>query len=279
LRRGCFLRRLSAGTRPGRRPTFFASPKKVGKERRPRCLRPFASLRATCGARFWRGLAELASLRCAQTAASPDPPKAALLGAARGDRTGHRCARPRVRLGPSLCSALGLSRAFAFVSPGLSFLSPLPEGEGADPQGRAERRPVSVRRAERSDGPNHIPSGCAEERRGRRDQGRSCLSATKWSEFCGPPLSPSTAGCPERSAGTQTAGSPSFAYFSWRDKKSKSPAGARPGQQPSTRRRTPNRTTPSKTLHLKTSPQRPSVISIQRRVRWTTALRPLHSGA
>jgi len=77
-----------------------------------------------------------------------------------------------------------------------------------------------------------VPSGCAEERRRKRDQGRSCLSGAQRSEFCGPPLSPSTAGCPQRSGGTQTAGSPSFAYFSWRDKKSKSPAGARPGQQP-----------------------------------------------
>ncbi|RCW73966.1 hypothetical protein DES41_102283 [Pseudorhodoferax soli] len=35
----------------------------------------------------------------------------------------------------------------------------------------------------------------------------------------------STAGCPERSAGTGAPGSPSFAYFSWRSKKSKSPCG------------------------------------------------------
>ncbi|TAJ66620.1 MAG: hypothetical protein EPO53_06040, partial [Variovorax sp.] len=64
-------------------------------------------------------------------------------------------------------------------------------------------------------------------------KGRSCLSATKWSEFCGPPLSPSTAGCPQRSGGTQTAGSPFLWLLSFGEaKESDSPAGARPGQQP-----------------------------------------------
>src|SRR6186713_3047805 len=45
------------------RLTFFASPKKVSKERRPWLLRPFASLRATCGARSSRGQKQLASLK------------------------------------------------------------------------------------------------------------------------------------------------------------------------------------------------------------------------
>src|SRR5215210_8125777 len=51
------------GCRPGGRVTFFVSPKKVTKERRPHCARPFASLRATCGARFSRGPRKLASLK------------------------------------------------------------------------------------------------------------------------------------------------------------------------------------------------------------------------
>jgi hypothetical protein len=58
-----------------------SSPKRRQK-RRPHCLRPCASLRATCGARVQRGLAQT---RCAQTVASPDPLAAALLGAYRGD--------------------------------------------------------------------------------------------------------------------------------------------------------------------------------------------------
>jgi len=41
----------------------YISPRKVSKRRRPRCLCPSASLRATCGARRKRGSAELASLR------------------------------------------------------------------------------------------------------------------------------------------------------------------------------------------------------------------------
>ncbi len=53
------------------------------------------------------------------------------------------------------------------------------------------------------------------------------------------PAGPSTAGCPEQSGGTQTVGSPSFAHFSWRSKKSESPAGARPGMQPPTARGEP----------------------------------------
>jgi len=80
----CMLRFLlspEAGTRPGGRVTFFVSPKKVTKERRPHCARPFASLRATCGARFSRGPRN--SLRSDRR--GPDPRKAALLGARRGD--------------------------------------------------------------------------------------------------------------------------------------------------------------------------------------------------
>ena len=40
-----------------------------------------------------------------------------------------------------------------------------------------------------------------------------------------PPLCLGSAGCPKRSAGTQTVGSPSFAFFSWRRKKRRCPAG------------------------------------------------------
>ena len=68
--------------------------------------------------------------------------------------------------------------------------------------------------AERSNGPNGcplpIPSVCAEERSGQRIRARDCLSAASLSET---PLDASTAGCPKRSAGTQTVGSPSFAFF------------------------------------------------------------------
>ncbi|HCE27946.1 MAG TPA: hypothetical protein DET46_03465 [Comamonadaceae bacterium] len=76
------------------------------------------------------------------------------------------------------------------------------------------------------------PSVCAEERRGWRIRARDCLSAAGASSSETPPA-PSTAGCPERSAGTQTVGSPSFAFFSWRDKKRRCPAGGTSRHPPS----------------------------------------------
>jgi len=59
--------------------------------------------------------------------------------------------------------------------------------------------------AQRSNGPrgcSHpgFPSGCAEERSGQRIRARDCLSEASWSET---PLDASTAGCPQRSEGTQ----------------------------------------------------------------------------
>ena len=52
------LLRAQAGNRPGGRGPFLCLAKeKIPKERRPDCLRPFALLRATCGARVQRGLA------------------------------------------------------------------------------------------------------------------------------------------------------------------------------------------------------------------------------
>ena len=68
------------------------------------------------------------------------------------------------------------------------------------------------------------PCGCAEERREKRIRDRDCLSAASSS---GTPLFPSTAGCPQRSGGTQEPGSPFFSLgFFGEAKKSKSPAAA-----------------------------------------------------
>ena len=68
------------------------------------------------------------------------------------------------------------------------------------------------------------PSVCAEERRARRIRARDCLSAASSS---GTPAGLSTAGCPQRSGGTQTVGSPFFGlpYFG-EAKKGESPAAA-----------------------------------------------------
>ncbi|MDQ0053123.1 hypothetical protein J2W32_002169 [Variovorax boronicumulans] len=221
--------------------------------------------------------------RFAQTAASPDPRTAALLGAAR---------RALGTSGPSLRSAS--SRAFASLghrapAPALpregrekcktcdtgpdALLLPLP-GEGWDggttalatrqrlikcrmppPQpspGRGgsqsgpsgsksslpQRKPTQ---AEQSEGPRagraqrwpvgpQSPSVCAEERSVSRIRARPCLSEASLGET---PRNVSTAGCPQRSGGSQTAGSPFLCLRSFGEaKESKSPAGARPGLRP-----------------------------------------------
>jgi hypothetical protein len=73
------------------------------------------------------------------------------------------------------------------------------------------------------------PSGWAEERSRKRIRASDCLSEASSSST---PLSASTAGCPQRSGGTQTIGSPFFWVLFFGDaKKSASPAGARPGLQ------------------------------------------------
>ncbi len=62
---------------------------------------------------------------------------------------------------------------------------------------------------------------------GFADQGSQLFER---SEFCETPRNPSTAGCPQRSEGSQTVGSPFFCLrFFGEAKKSRSPAGAKPG--------------------------------------------------
>ena len=68
--------------------------------------------------------------------------------------------------------------------------------------------------------------------------GGSGIALFERSEFSETPPNSSTAGCPERSAGTQTAGRLSFGYFSLaKQRRSTSPAGARPGLRPHRRAR------------------------------------------
>ena len=81
-----------------------------------------------------------------------------------------------------------------------------------------------------------FPSGCAEERRFWRIRARVCLSDAKRREFSETPAKLSTAGCPQRSEGTQPVGSLFLGLLSFGEaKESESPAGARPG--PRTRQR------------------------------------------
>ena len=166
--------------------------------------------------------------RFAQTAASPDPRNAPLLGAARGEGS----------FGPSLRSAMqyqqpnsnparaasparsSLPTATATPTPTLTH-QPIPAAAGAkrllQSTGRAKRWPAGI----------PIPSVCAEERSVSRIRARPCLSEASLGET---PRNASTAGCPKRSVGTQTAGSPFFCLlFFGEAKKSRSAAGPRPG--------------------------------------------------
>ena len=72
-----------------------------------------------------------------------------------------------------------------------------------------------------------LPSGCAEERRFWRIRARVCLSDAKRREFSETPAKLSTAGCPQRSEGTQPVGSLFLGLLSFGEaKESESPAGA-----------------------------------------------------
>jgi hypothetical protein len=120
-----------------------------------------------------------------------------------GRGSGHRCARPRIPNGPSLRSAR----------------------VAEDPRPARHLTP-------HKDAPWRVDPDPLWLRRGAQrfaDQGSQLFER---SEFCETPRNASTAGCPQLRCGSQTVGSPFFAYFLWRDKESKSPAGARPGLRP-----------------------------------------------
>jgi hypothetical protein len=74
--------------------------------------------------------------------------------------------------------------------------------------------------------PSPTPSGCAGERRFRRIRDRACLSAASLRET---PSEPSTAGCPQRSVGTQTRGRLSLGYFSLAKQRKVTSRRATPG--------------------------------------------------
>jgi hypothetical protein len=160
-------------------------------------LRPCASLRATCGARFRRGLAKLASLKQTRSlirlnlrsSAHPE-------GVGKEYQTTEYQYRipeeTRTRHGESL---LSFDWSFVFV-----------------PRSRLPR------------------PGWAEERRGKRIRAGTCLSEAS---LCQTPLDSSTAGCPQRSVGTQTAGRLFFGDFLLAKQKKVTGRRATPGQQAS----------------------------------------------
>ena len=117
------------GIRPGGRVTFFVSPKKVTKERRPHCACPSASLRATCGARVagppqnsLRSLRSLRSNSCGESDHEHACPSAGVWPAtlrssarAEGSGTGHRFARPPAASLREAWNRCGRARANACV--------------------------------------------------------------------------------------------------------------------------------------------------------------------
>ncbi len=183
-----------------RRATYFLllRQKKVSKEKAtPLSATPSLRYGATCGARVSRGLAELASLKqlralIRETLRSSAQPE------------GGETTRAIALLGHE--AAAGAQRQRRWVLGIWDWLFGAERSEG-----------VSV----------STPSGCAGERSVSRIRARPCLSEASLGET---PRNVSTAGCPERSAGTQPAGSPFLWLLSFGEaKESSSPAGASPG--------------------------------------------------
>ncbi|PIF27242.1 hypothetical protein CLU88_2129 [Acidovorax sp. 56] len=228
------LPRVGAGLSP-RRATHFLllRQKKVSKEKATPSLRPLRFAKGqTCVVAVAGCAAELTALRSssAQTAAAsqftkhgrydahatPQPPRR------------RRSHRGWIAKQPNIPTA---TRVVAALDPA----SAAPSAWRMRPRDGAER----------SDGPKGcwlfgcpIPSVCAEERSGQRIRARDCLSAVKRSEFERDPAGREHRRLPQCVAlGTQTVGSPSFAFFSWRCKKRRCPAGGTSRHPPSNQAR------------------------------------------
>ena len=188
--------RGEAGSRPGGRGTCsLLRQRKVPKRKATlqsatpsRCYG--ANLRrGVCGVR--RGT-RYALARCARTTTASQLTRHAREGAHAHPPNAPQQAQPE---------GCGQPNSPTAQQPHGPLLRSAPMGAGAlcrAAPGRAQRWPVWLSGF-------GFPSGCAEERSGQRIRARDCLSEASSSET---PLDASTAGCPKRSAGTQTAGSP-----------------------------------------------------------------------
>ena len=111
---------------------------------------------------------------------------------------------------------------------------PHPGGEGASPK------------AERSNGPPGFapnPVGLGRGAQVSADQG---WHMSERSELCQTPLTPSTAGCPKRSAGTQTSGRLLLLTFLGEARKVSAQPGALPGLRPQQRATHSNQADPTR---------------------------------
>jgi len=209
-----------------RRATHFLllRQKKVSKEK---ATLLGASLRFAPGNLRCSGLTGSGSnsLRCAPLKQEPalirQPLRSSALpeGIARRDIASLGPQRPSLRLALNLAPALSSSPAL--TEPALK-LAPGPNSV------RRQHTTETIKRtSERSELVDPNPF-CM--RRGAERFAGSGSQLFERSEFCETPRNVSTAGCPERSAGTQTAGSPFLCLLSFGEaKESESPAGARPG--------------------------------------------------
>ena len=198
-----------AGSRPGGRGTFLCFAKeKYPKERRPAAWVPCASLRGNLRCSTTAG--SRANSPSAQTSAIPDPPPSALLGPARTGQSGSGAGTEYQRQNQyKQGHAMACPWGFRYLAVWYSSPTPLWMRRGAQ---------------------------------GQTDQGKNLFER---SELFLTPSGPSTAGCPQRSGGTQQPGSPFLCLLSFGEAKESElppgnprpaglkgerPAGARPGK-------------------------------------------------
>jgi hypothetical protein len=213
------------GRESPRRATYFSllRQRKVGKRKATRSLGPFASLRANLRWRVAAGgwLNSLRSNNASPYPAATHHRRPSQDGWGTKDHTGHRCARlwtcPLSRVRERFRVRAGETSPSAKIDP---HPNPLPHaGEGVKLASRG-----GSQRSDASRYPSPAFPPLAAPRSGRF--GGSGLALFERSEFSQTPPNLSTAGCPKRSAGSQTVGAISFSLvFLVRTRKSDSPPG------------------------------------------------------
>ena len=223
------------GCAPGGAVTFFVSPKKVTKERRPHWLRPSASLRATCGA-HGRGALSNSLRACSAPFKHRQRVRSrcgCILRCTRSPRPLRSSAHPEGRetttraiaaLGPGFCSRL--------VEAGLPAMSASEEQRPHRGKARSHirsSRPSAAMARGDFTSPLAVPrsagrgAGAAAQHAALRDLTRcGCLSevnAVNEASSAAPPHVRASQVAPKRSAG-DTASGVAFLLptFLWRDK-------------------------------------------------------------
>ena len=219
----CLVDGRRPGLRPGGRLTFFASPKKVSKKRRPDVHALLRRVR--CAAQLGRGLAKLAALK--QTRA---------------------LIRPSLRCSPcptggwerEPTAAAAQRRHFASIGGRGCFAARVGTDALPNTSNRYAPAPLDVQAHPISSVPSQArphpiplaPWGRAEQRSARGIRPRVCLSV---SEFSGAPPGASSAGNHEVAL---TSGRLSLLTFFGEAKKVRRPPGRNPGLRPESKSRT-----------------------------------------